>query len=161
MLPGRTRTDARGESSDGGSGGSRLRRLLVVAGTTAVVAYLVRRLRASGTRSPGRPEAHTIDVDGTAPGDAAGADATEGGESGADAGAGDVNGVDASEADADDLDRDAAAERAVEDADDSPAPPGEMEVAEELAEDALDEDVDAAESDETPGPDAEDAETGE
>jgi hypothetical protein len=141
MRSRRTHTEADEASSDD-SGDGRLRRLLAVAGAAVAVAYLVRRLRSGGQRSPSRPKARTIDI-----GEVGRATTTDSGS------------VD--EADAATLDADAAAERAVENADETPAPPGEMEVAEELAEEALDEDVDAEERDETAGPDAEDAETGE
>jgi hypothetical protein len=141
MRSRRTHTEADEASSDD-SGDGRLRRLLAVAGAAVAVAYLVRRLRSGGQRSASRPKARIIDV-----GEVGRATTTDSGS------------VD--EADAATLDADAAAERAVENADETPAPPGEMEVAEELAEEALDEDVDAEERDETAGPDAEDAETGE
>jgi hypothetical protein len=145
MLPRATRLRRRGESS-GKEPGGRLRRVLVALGVAVAVGYAAARLR-SGSERPGRPEASCIDVD-------------ERGETGA--GGGRTEEPAGAGGEGADLDREMVEERAIEGAGETPAQPGELEVAEELAEEALDEDVEATPpDDETPGPDPEDAETGE
>lgn len=161
MLPRATRLGRRGESSREEPGGGRLRRALVAVGLAVAVWYAASRLR-SGSEHPGRPEARPIDAGrpgGETEEGAGGGEASAAGGGDESAGGGAAAGAGGNQMD---LDREVVEERAVEDASETPAQPGELEVAEELAEEALDENVDATPpDDETPGPDPKDAETGE